>query len=233
MLFLCIESATPVCSVALLDEKGVLDEKSSSEKNAHSRVLTVFIQELFRTHKVDVGMLSAVAVSKGPGSYTGLRIGVSAAKGLCYAGSIPLIAVNTLDSMAAGMIRLKGSEYPKNVLYCPMIDARRMEVYSALFDATGKEVRETQAEIIEPSSFETELKDHPMVFFGDGAEKCSSLITSGNANFISGFQHSASHMADRVLDKYSHNQFEDVAYFEPFYLKDFVAGVPKVKGLRD
>lgn len=232
MLFLCIESATPVCSVALLTEKGVLDEKNSSEKNAHSRVLTVFIQELFQTHKLDVGDLSAVAVSKGPGSYTGLRIGVSAAKGLCYAGDIPLIAINTLASMATGMIQQKGKNPPKNTLYCPMIDARRMEVYSALFDVTGKEVRETRAEIIDAGSFTVELIDRPVVFFGDGADKCSSVITDENATFISGFVHTASNMADRVLEKFANQQFEDVAYFEPFYLKDFVAGIPKVKGLR-
>jgi tRNA threonylcarbamoyladenosine biosynthesis protein TsaB len=232
MLFLCIESATPVCSVALLTEKGVLEEKNSSEKNAHSRVLTVFIQELFEAHNLDVGDLTAVSVSKGPGSYTGLRIGVSAAKGLCYAGNIPLMAINTLASMAAGTIKELGKEHPKNTLYCPMIDARRMEVYSALFDASGKEIRETRAEIIEAGSFDKELKDRPMVFFGDGADKCSSVITAKNASFISDFQHSASNMADLVLEKYSNQQFEDVAYFEPFYLKDFVAGVPKVKGLR-
>jgi tRNA threonylcarbamoyladenosine biosynthesis protein TsaB len=232
MLFLCIESATPVCSVALLTEKGVLEEKSSSEKNAHSRVLTVFIQELFEAHNLDVGDLTAVSVSKGPGSYTGLRIGVSAAKGLCYAGNIPLIAINTLASMASGMIRQKGLHYPKETLYCPMIDARRMEVYSALFDASGKEIRETRAEIIETGSFDAELKEHSVVFFGDGADKCSSLITAKNATFISGFQHTASNMADRVLEKYANQQFEDVAYFEPFYLKDFVAGISKVKGLR-
>lgn len=231
MKILCIETATTVCSVALLQDGEVVGLRETEKKNSHAEVITPFIQELFEAHRLDVGDLDAIAVSKGPGSYTGLRIGVSTAKGLCYAGSIPLIAVNTLHSLAAGAIG-KNTDPAENLLFCPMIDARRMEVYDALFDRHGETVRETRAEIIDESSFQKEMKDHTMLFFGDGAEKCRDVITHANARFLTGFIPSAAYMAPLVMQKMGNRQFEDVAYFEPFYLKDFVAGVPKVKGLK-
>jgi tRNA threonylcarbamoyladenosine biosynthesis protein TsaB len=231
MYILCIETATPICSVALLKDGKLAGLNESDRKNSHAEVITVFIRDLMDSHQLDVSDLESVAVSKGPGSYTGLRIGVSTAKGLCYAGDKPLIAVNTLQSMAAGAIR-KTAGTDKTSLWCPMIDARRMEVYSALFDHNGEEIRETKAEIIDEHSFADLLKDHVLYFFGDGAEKCRSVISHPNARFLDDFRPSAAHMAPLVEQKLAARQFEDVAYFEPYYLKDFVAGVPKVKGLR-
>jgi len=231
MYILCIETATPVCSVALLENGNLAGLKESDRKNSHSEVITPFVQEMLDEHQLDVTGLEAIAVSMGPGSYTGLRIGVSTAKGLCYAGSKPLIAVNTLQSMAAGAIQFTGT-VEKSDLFCPMIDARRMEVYAALFDHNGKEVRETKAEIIDEHSFAELLDEHVVHFFGDGAEKCRAVITHPNARFLDDFKPSAEYMAALVMQKFNNKQFEDVAYFEPFYLKDFVAGVPKVKGLR-
>lgn len=232
MLALCIETATSVCSVALLRDKQVVGLKESHRKNSHAEVLTPFIQELLEVNELDVGGLDVVAVSKGPGSYTGLRIGVSSAKGLCYAGEKPLLAINTLESMAAGIIQQSGKEYPENTLFCPMIDARRMEVYCAFFGQDGTEVRETKAEIIDSYSFQDYLEKSKVIFFGDGASKCKESISSPNAIFVDDFFPSASHMLTLVSKRYQTKQFEDVAYFEPFYLKDFVAGVPRVKGLR-
>jgi tRNA threonylcarbamoyladenosine biosynthesis protein TsaB len=230
--YLAIETATPVCSVALIENDKVLSLKESTESNAHSKVLTVFIQEILETFEMDVQNLDAIAVSKGPGSYTGLRIGVSAAKGLCYAGDVPLISVNTLQSMAWGIILHKNVELNENTVLCPMIDARRMEVYSALYDVNGNEVRETEAEIIDAHSFSMYLEKGEVLFFGDGAEKCKEIISHPNAKFIEDFSVSAAHMVLQISKKYELQQFEDVAYFEPFYLKDFIAGAPRVKGLR-
>jgi tRNA threonylcarbamoyladenosine biosynthesis protein TsaB len=230
--YLAIETATPVCSVALIEKDTVLSLQESTESNAHSKVLTVFIQEILEQFEWDVQDLDAIAVSKGPGSYTGLRIGVSAAKGLCYAGNVPLISINTLQSMACGIIQNKNVELKENFLLCPMIDARRMEVYSALYDVTGNEVRETEAEIIDAHSFSEHLEKGEVLFFGDGAEKCKEIISHPNAKFIEDFSVSAAHMAFQINTKFQKKQFEDVAYFEPFYLKDFIARAPRVKGLR-
>lgn len=232
MYFLCIETATTVCSVALYGNGKLIGIRESEKKNSHAEVLTPFIQELMEVNELDVSHLDVIAVSKGPGSYTGLRIGVSVAKGLCYAGDKPLIAINTLESMAAGLISKADKEYPPNTKFCPMIDARRMEVYCAVYDYAGKEIQETKAEIIDESSFAEYLSEGTLVFFGDGSGKCKDVISHPNAVFIDGFQPSASNMSALVKKRYKLNQFEDVAYFEPFYLKDFVAGIPKVKGLR-
>jgi len=228
---LLIETATPVCSVAISIAGETVIEKSSIEKNAHSKILTVFIQEAMNETNLKFADLDAVAVSKGPGSYTGLRIGVSAAKGFCYALNIPLIAVNTLQSMAGGM-KERFQEIKENQLFCPMIDARRMEVYSAIYDQDLDQIRETKAEIIDEKSFTEYLDQNKMIFFGDGAAKCKEVIDHPNASFISDFEPSATHMKFLAEEKFLKQQFEDVAYCEPFYLKDFIAGVPKVKGLK-
>jgi len=231
-LILAIETATPVCSIAIFSESEIIIEKSTSEKNAHSSLLTVFMEEAMRESKLNFSDLDAVAVSKGPGSYTGLRIGVSAAKGLCYALDIPLIAVNTLQSMAGGLLVNYKEQKDDSILFCPMIDARRMEVYSAVFDSEIKVIRETKAEIIDENSFSEYLRKSKMIFFGDGAAKCKELISHPNAEFNDDFIPSATHMKSFALEKFRKNQFEDVAYFEPFYLKDFIVGIPKVKGLK-
>lgn len=231
-IILSIETATPVCSVALIKNNQVLAVKKSTRKNSHAEIVTVFIDELMKENQFSFKDLDAVAVSKGPGSYTGLRIGVSTAKGMCYALDIPLIAVNTLQSLAIGASFDYQPDEGLPVLFCPMIDARRMEVYCALFDKSNREIRETKAEIIEPDAFQTYLVSNKVVFFGDGADKCKEVIQHSNAVFLENVFPSAKNMAGIALDKFNKQQFEDVAYFEPFYLKDFVAGIPRVKGLK-
>lgn len=228
-LILCIETATDVCSTALLHDGKILGTRESSIRNAHSAMLTVFIDELIKSSGSLITDLDAIAVSMGPGSYTGLRIGVATAKGLCYALGKPLIAVPTLQAMAAG-IPPPASRIPH--LTCPMIDARRMEVYCAVYDQEGNELREVRAEIIGEGSFGDLLENNFIVFGGDGAEKCRHLLGAHpNALFLDDFQTSARFMNSQANNKYLQRDFVDLAYFEPFYLKDFVAGKPRVKGL--
>lgn len=229
-----IETATQICSVALSENDEIISSHQSDVKNAHSSILTVFIDEIFRETGINIHHLDAVSVSMGPGSYTGLRIGVSAAKGLCYAGDKPLIAINTLEAMAFGMIKIATGKIENiaDCLFCPMIDARRMEVYSAIFNFDLGKIRAVQAEIIDEQSFAEFLNQHKMVFAGDGAEKCKiSLSASQNAIFLDDFVPSANYLVGLANRKFNENEFENVAYFEPFYLKDFIAGPPKVKGL--
>ena len=218
-LILLIESATKSCSVSLSSENKIIACKEEvNEQYSHAEKLTVFITELFKTQDFTIKDLDAVAVSKGPGSYTGLRISVSTAKGLCYALDIPLISVSTLKAMAFGMAQKEKSD-----LYCPMIDARRMEVYNAFYNSTNKEIRGIQADIIEACSYQKEL-DKKVLFFGDGAEKCKQMIQHPNARFIDGIFPSSKDMLEIANEKFAEKDFEDVAYFEPFYLKDFVVG---------
>ena len=232
-LILCIETATEVCSVALFRDENLLGIRESSARNVHSAMLTTFIDEIVKSSGITFNDLDAIAVSMGPGSYTGLRIGVATTKGLCYALDKPMIAVPTLQAMAMGMKEeLKINSEVHHALLCPMIDARRMEVYSGIYGAAGREIREVQAEIIDEFSFQEFLADHPVIFGGDGAEKCKSILGSHpNARFLEGFQASSRFMAGLVSEKFRLQQFENLAYFEPFYLKDFVAGKPRVKGL--
>ena len=218
-LILLIETATKSCSVSLSSENKIIACKEEvNEQYSHAEKLTVFITELFKTQDFTIKDLDAVAVSKGPGSYTGLRISVSTAKGLCYALDIPLISVSTLKAMAFGMAQKEKSD-----LYCPMIDARRMEVYNAFYNSTNKEIRGIQADIIEACSYQKEL-DKKVLFFGDGAEKCKQMIQHPNARFIDGIFPSSKDMLEIANEKFAEKDFEDVAYFEPFYLKSFVAG---------
>lgn len=234
-MILAIETATRICSVALFDGDKVIHLLESGDENTHSSILHVLIDRLLHESGITIDNLTAVAVSKGPGSYTGLRIGVSAAKGLCYAKDIPLIAVNTLQSMAAGMNGMVPQlNIGDNYLLVPMIDARRMEVYAAVFDPTLVMVRETEAEIITAGSFGELRKTHTLILAGDGADKCKEVLTensSGNIQFLDGFNISAAHMLKAATRSYATQQFENVAYFEPFYLKDFIAAKPRVKGL--
>ncbi|MES2375301.1 MAG: tRNA (adenosine(37)-N6)-threonylcarbamoyltransferase complex dimerization subunit type 1 TsaB [Bacteroidota bacterium] len=221
MIILQIETATTVCSVALAKDGEVIGFKQLDERNIHAEIITLFIDELINTMGFKYGDIDAVAVSSGPGSYTGLRIGVSTAKGLCFALDKPLIAVETLAAMAQGVI--DGGEIGDNTLLCPMIDARRMEVYTALFDANGAVVKPTSAEIIDEYSFNEPLKTNKILFFGDGAEKCREVLSaSPNAQFITDFANSATHLTKKAIEKFANADFEDVAYFEPFYLKDFL-----------
>lgn len=227
---LIIETSTEVCSVALAKDGNLIDLIESSEGQNHARLLSVFIHDLLIKNHVKPKELSAVAVSRGPGSYTGLRIGVSTAKGICFAAGIPLIAVGTLESMAkhVAVNRLQFElKEDKPALFCPMIDARRMEVYSMLIDQEGKELKPVSAEIIDETFLAGELIGNQVVFFGNGSEKCKNVIISPNAVFIDKIKASASYLNILVWQSYNNKQFEDVAYFEPFYLKDFVTTVSK------
>ncbi|MDF3076663.1 MAG: tsaB [Sphingobacteriaceae bacterium] len=221
-LILQIETATTSCSVTLALDGEVVALKELTERNIHASHITLFIEEVMAAAGKSLKELDAVAVSMGPGSYTGLRIGVSTAKGLCYALEIPLIAVNTLEAMASA----KASQLNPPKFYCPMIDARRMEVYLAVYDPDLNPIVPVQAKIIDADSFSDLLKQHQIVFFGDGAEKCREVLTHPNAEVISSFENSAAHLTALALKKYESSAFEDVAYFEPFYLKDFIA-LPK------
>jgi len=229
-LILNIETSTQVCSVCLSDGGKVIAMRESNDDKSHARLLNIFIDEILKEQNITFSVLDAVAVSKGPGSYTGLRIGVSTAKGLCYAKNIPLIAVHTLESMAHGVIHYKynKSEDSENELvFVPMIDARRMEVYSAFFNINGEMIREVEAEIIDENSYQDILKDKKMIFFGDGAEKIKDVIKNPNAIFIENVNPSSEYMSALSESTFNKKQFEDVAYFEPFYLKDFIATIPK------
>lgn len=224
-----IETATHVCSVGLSLDGEVRSMRESSERNIHASMTTLFIEEVLKEEAIRYADLSALAVSKGPGSYTGLRIGTSVAKGLCYSLDIPLIAVSTLQAMAYGASLTVDDD---DCLFCPMIDARRMEVYAALFNSKNEQVREVKPEIIEKDSFSDNLKGHRVYFFGDGSEK-SKEVLSGNANafFLDDILPSARFMAPLAHRAYRQKDFADTAYFEPFYLKEFRPGIPRVKGL--
>ena len=225
-LLISLETATQVCSVALAKDGEVLAVKESSEDKSHSRQITVFIEEVLAKAGVAVKDLEGVAVSEGPGSYTGLRIGVSTAKGLCYGLDIPLMAVNNLQSMALGASVERNDG--ENTLFCPLIDARRMEVYYALYDDRNEMVKEIKAEIVDESFLESHFQKHEIVFFGDAVEKCEEVLKyNANARFLKNHLPTASNMAVLAEKKYNAKQFEDLAYFEPFYLKDFVAVKPK------
>jgi len=232
-----IETSTRICSVALAIDGQVAAMQESSVENSHARHITVFAEEVMYLAGMNFKDLDAVAVSKGPGSYTGLRIGVSTAKGFCYSLDKPLISVGTLRSLANGMIEKMKSEGkdPNEYLFCPMIDARRMEVYTAVYDSTLHELLPVKAEVIDEGSFAEFFQgEKPLVFIGDGAPKCKDILAtvSGKALFPGDFPASAAYMARLSEEKFRQGQFEDTAYFEPFYLKDFVAGIPRVKGLR-
>jgi tRNA threonylcarbamoyladenosine biosynthesis protein TsaB len=228
-MIICLETATNLCSVALCNSAGVILLRESSELKSHAAMLTIFIEEALKTGGIKVRDLDAIAVSKGPGSYTGLRIGVSVAKGMAYAASIPLIGIETTLSMFMGISGNKtGSpEFDDNTLFCPMLDARRMEVYYAIYDAAGKIIKNISAEIIDEKSFTEIPASQKIVFFGDGAEKCKDVIRLPNAFFVNNFRMSASHMYGPAFQAFKENRFEDVAYFEPFYLKDFITSKPR------
>lgn len=231
-MILCLETATPVCSVALNSACCTLAIRETEGQNAHSEKITNFIREVMETAGIDYKQLDAVAVSKGPGSYTGLRIGVSVAKGLCYAADLPLMAIDTLEAMAHGMKEKLGGQLGENDLLIPMIDARRMEVYASVFDTNLQKISDTAAMVMDENSFEDLCKNHRLWLFGDGAPKLTKLFENQpNIIIIDGFKPSAAYMRFLAEQSLQKQQFVDVAYFEPFYLKDFIAGKPHVKGL--
>lgn len=224
-VILNLETSSTNCSVCLAKDGVILAMKElNSENYSHAEKLHVFIEEVMNEAALKMQDLEAIAVSKGPGSYTGLRIGVSAAKGLCYALDVPLVSVSTLKSMAS---QLKSVD--EDALVIPVLDARRMEVYSAVFDNHLNQVRETRAEIIDEQSFEEYIGSTSVHFLGSGAEKIKGIFNSENLTFHLDVVPSAKEMALISFDKFKNKDFEDVAYFEPYYLKDFVLQTKKDK----
>lgn len=217
-LILNLETATTNCSVSLARNGEVLALKEHNTPNySHSEQLHVFIQEVLKDASFSMADLDAIAVSKGPGSYTGLRIGVSAAKGLCFSLDIPLISVPTLANMAQQALN------SNNDFIIPVLDARRMEVYSSVFDNSLKEIRETRAEIVDELSFQEFIEKGSVLIMGSGAEKCKKpLENQRKVSFDITIVPSAREMGGLSFNKFASNDFEDVAYFEPFYLKDFI-----------
>lgn len=221
-----IETATPVCSVALSVNGKTIALKEQAGQNLHASNLTLFIDEVLQMAKLSYAQIDAVAVSKGPGSYTGLRIGVSTAKGLCFALDKPLIAIGTLQMMASGFLQ---EHHNYGGLVCPMIDARRMEVFTAVYNNKLQSLEIVNAKIIDEKSFILELDSHFVTFIGDGAAKCAPVLTHPNAHFSAANFNSANYMSQLAFEAFEKEAFEDVAYFEPFYLKDFVFTTPKNK----
>ena len=226
---LLIETSTALCSVALAQDGAVTAYRESSAPKAHASLTAVFIQEMLQERGLTLADCKAVCVSKGPGSYTGLRVGVSTAKGLCFGSDKPLLAVGTLDTLVAQAATVIPSEVEGSTFryIIPMIDARRMEVYTAVFE-NGVQITETAPAIIDETSFAEYLEQGPCLFIGDGAGKCADVIKHPNAHFRQCCP-KASAMLSPAIEAYKAGKFEDVAYFEPFYLKEFVATVSKKK----
>ena len=224
-----IETSTALCSAALAEDGVITSYRESSAPKAHASLTAVFIQEMLEEKGLTIADCDAVCVSKGPGSYTGLRVGVSTAKGLCFGSGKPLIAISTLDILVAQ------AQIPDNLKYVvPMVDARRMEVYAAVYEIAGqagndvRQITETAPAIIDENSYSDILEKGKVLFIGDGAGKCADVIKHPNATFVQCWP-KASAMLVPAIKAYKEKQFEDVAYFEPFYLKEFVATVSKKK----
>lgn len=218
-LILLLETATSSCSVALSENGKIIAVKEANERNIHASHITLFIEELMINTDKKYSDLKAVAVSKGPGSYTGLRIGVSTAKGLCYALDIPLLGIDTLEAMASGL--LSKNDIQDSDLLIPMIDARRMEVYTGIFQQDLKEIEPVNAKIVDASSFD-QFEGRGLVLFGDGASKFKELFSGRNNIRFIDFTNSAEDLNLLACKKFSNGEIENVAYFEPFYLKDFL-----------
>lgn len=221
-----IETSTKVCSVAVSEDAHVIFEQADLEGPNHATKCAVFVEEALSFAESHAIPLDAVAVSQGPGSYTGLRIGVSMAKGVAYGRGVPLVAVPTLELLCVPVL-LYREDIPDEALYVPMIDARRMEVYAAVYDRALKPLRGVQADIVEATTYQEWLDRAPVYFFGDGAAKCKEVIQHPNAHFIDDIHPLAKHMYPLAARALSKNETVDVAYFEPFYLKDFIATKPK------
>lgn len=224
-----IETSTALCSAALAEDGVITSYRESSAPKAHASLTAVFIQEMLEEKGLTIADCDAVCVSKGPGSYTGLRVGVSTAKGLCFGSGKPLTAISTLDILVAQ------AQIPDNLKYIvPMVDARRMEVYAAVYEIAGqagndvRQITETAPAIIDENSYSDILEKGKVLFIGDGAGKCADVIKHPNATFVQCWP-KASAMLEPAMKAYKEKRFEDVAYFEPFYLKEFVATVSKKK----
>lgn len=223
-----IETSTTVCSVAFAADGNILYDRASFEGPSHASLAGLFMEEAIGEMKRLGLKPDAVAVSSGPGSYTGLRIGTSLAKGLCFGFGVPLLAIPTLELLAATAIRRQPDAEAR---YCPLMDARRMEVYTALYDARLQPLRTATAEVVGTESFADDLRQGRVYFFGNGAEKCKSVLTAANARFIDAVYPLASTMVPLADRAFAEGRFQDVAYFEPFYLKEFQATVAKNKVL--
>jgi tRNA threonylcarbamoyladenosine biosynthesis protein TsaB len=223
-IILGIETGGDNCSVALSKGDEIIAIKESGGRE-HSKYLSVFIDDIFKDSGLSYGDIDAVAVSKGPGSYTGLRIGVATAKGICYGTGKPLIAINSLLSLTL-VCRNVSSPVSSQCIYCPMIDARRLEVYTALFDMSLHQLSDTEAMIISENSFAEILSTQKICFFGSGAAKCKDIIKSSNAIFAE-VENSAAGLVHPAVEAFNNKQFEDTAYFEPLYLKNFVVTTRK------
>ena len=218
-LILAIETTTRNCSVALFENERLLAIKEQySDDYSHSEQLTLFIIEVMEETQFTLNNINAIALSKGPGSYTGLRIGTSTAKGLCYSLEIPLIGISTLEAMAYNMAIKENFE-----LFCPMIDARRMEVFSAIYNKENIQIRSVKADVVDEQTYKDYLVKE-VLFFGDGALKCKDIINNKNAHFLENINPSAGNLGVLSNIKFIEREFEDTAYFEPYYLKDFIAG---------
>lgn len=223
---LSIETSTNVCSVAVAQDNHVIFRNEDYEGPSHAVQCGLFVQEALSFAESHAIPLDAVAVSEGPGSYTGLRIGVSMAKGVAYGRNVPLVSIPTLQLLCVPVL-LYHEEIPENSLLVPMIDARRMEVYSAVYDRSLKEIRAIQADIVDSSTYQEYLERGPVVFFGNGSNKCKEVITHPNAIFIDNIHPLASNAAPLAEQRLRRDKTVSTAYFEPFYLKEFQATKPK------
>jgi len=230
-MILCIETSGDICSAALCSSKSVISERQSAESKSHATQLTVFIEELLREQNIRASELRAVAVGKGPGSFTGLRIGVAVAKGIAYGAGIPLIGVDSLTAMFFGFTESEeGKRYTEpGTLFCPVIDAKRMEVYYCLFGPSGEKLSDISAGMIEKERFSAIAADKRVVFFGSGSDKLETMSDIPGAVFIKGFEISASFLRIPAFRVLKNNIFENTISFEPFYLKDFVTTKPGKK----
>jgi tRNA threonylcarbamoyladenosine biosynthesis protein TsaB len=226
---LCIETSTEVCSVSIVEDGVAVAIKEDIDGRNHSKLLTKYIDDLLKGSNLTAASFSAVAVSEGPGSYTGLRIGVSAAKGFCFATDIPLIAVSPLESMTHCVLNQFSFESKEGFfpLFLPMIDARRMEVYAALYDGELKNIVPVEARVIDENSYSAYAGNSEIYYFGNGAAKCVEILPGSVFKYYEGIITSSRYMAGIAHRKYTEKQFVDVAYFEPFYLKDFIATTPR------
>ena len=220
-----IETSTDICSVAVSEDGQVIFDQEDHSGPNHAERLGTMVDEALSFTDNHAIPFDAVAVSCGPGSYTGLRIGVSMAKGVCYGRNLKLIAVPTLELLCVPILLREIPE--EDALLCPMLDARRMEVYAGIYDRGLKPVRPIQADIVDDDTYKAYLDEHPVYFFGNGAKKCQEAISHPNAHFIEDIHPIAKWMQPLAEKRFLNEQFEDVAYFVPFYLKDFVAKLPK------
>ncbi len=228
-IVLCLDTSTEICSVTVACGEKVLAFRENADGKSHAKTLLPFVDEVVKEAGISIREVNAVAVSMGPGSYTGLRIGSSTAKGLCYSLEIPMIAIPTLQIIAAGAAKQQAAN--ENAVFCPMLDARRMEVFTAIYDKDLQPLSEVSSQIVDEHTFADILTKKNVVFCGNAVEKCREILSKNPNALFDTTPISSINMVDLALHKLSRQQFEDIAYFEPFYLKEYVAAKPHVKGL--